>query len=61
MSTNQIATEEELQEWLDEQDAQAQLDRKEQARLNKLARRPFEHMKHDFKVQLYAKAIGAKP
>lgn len=47
-----------LQTWLDQQAQQALADRIERERVAKLGQRPFEHMKHDFKVQLYAKAIG---
>lgn len=53
-------TDDELQAWLDEQDAIAAAHKVENDRLNRLARRPFAHMQHDFRVHLYARAIGAK-
>lgn len=53
------STDDELQLWLDQQAQQAlaeRIEREQQAKLNRPS--SFEHMKYNFKVHLYAKAIG---
>lgn len=51
----------ELQQWLDEQDIEASRVAKEREIARKQYRMPnFEQMKYNFQVQLYAKAIGAE-
>lgn len=55
-----VMTEEELEMWLDEEDAKARAAAAAQEARRKASCMPtFEAMKFDFKRALYAKAIGA--
>ena len=58
---NEIATDEELQEFLDAECAKSAAKEAERARVNR-ASKPlnFEAQKFNFKVGLYAKAIGVQ-
>jgi hypothetical protein len=58
-----MSADDELQAWLDEQDAQAEAERKEReaaSRAYRLANkhRTWEHIRFDFQRDIYAKAIG---
>lgn len=55
----EVSTDDELQQWLDEQDAIAakrEADRRVWQKLNPLPK--WEHMKFNFQRALYARAIG---